>query len=52
MMIVDSNTWADFFNGVKNPHVERLDNALQEEEDLAVIPIIITDSIVDTETLS
>lgn len=43
MMIVDSNAWADFFNGVQSPHVQRLDVALQEEEDLAVIPIIITE---------
>ncbi len=44
MMIVDSNTWADFFNGVESPHVQRLDVALEEEEeDLAVIPIIITE---------
>lgn len=41
MMIVDSNTWADFFNGVRSPHAERLEDALDEEEDLAVIPIII-----------
>lgn len=43
MIIVDSNTWADFFNGVSRPHVERLDNALREEEDLGVIPVIITE---------
>jgi hypothetical protein len=43
MIIVDSNTWADFFNGVSNRHVQRLDLALQEEEDLAVVPIIITE---------
>jgi hypothetical protein len=43
MMIVDSNTWADFFNGVRSPHSDRLDVALQEEEDLAVVPIIITE---------
>ena len=43
MIIVDSNTWADFFNGASNPHVQRLDIALQEEEDLAVVPIIITE---------
>lgn len=42
-MIVDSNTWADFFNGVERPHVERLDLALRDEEDLAVLPIIITE---------
>ena len=43
MMIVDSNTWADFFNGVRSSHVQRLDLALEEEEDLGVIPIIITE---------
>ncbi|MEE9229437.1 MAG: PIN domain nuclease [Acidobacteriota bacterium] len=43
MIIVDSNTWADFFNGARSSHVQRLDDALQEEEDLAVIPIIITE---------
>lgn len=43
MIIVDSNTWADFFNGAASPHVHRLDAALEEEEDLAVIPIIITE---------
>ena len=43
MIIVDSNTWADFFNGAESPHVQRLDVALEEEEDLAVIPIIITE---------
>jgi len=43
MIIVDSNTWADFFNGASNPHVQRLNIALQEEEDLAVVPIIITE---------
>ena len=43
MMIVDSNTWADFFNGLQSAHVQRLDLALLEEEDLAVIPIIITE---------
>ena len=43
MMIVDSNTWADFFNGVQSPHANRLEAALDEEEDLAVIPIIITE---------
>ena len=42
-MIVDSNTWADFFNGAPSPHAERLEVALEEEEDLAVIPIIITE---------
>jgi len=43
MIVVDSSTWADFFNGALTPHVERLDAALHEEEDLAVLPIIITE---------
>ena len=43
MIVVDSSTWADFFNGASNPHVGRLDAALAEEEDLAVLPIIITE---------
>ncbi len=43
MMIVDSNTWGDFFNGADSPHVQRLDVALEQEEDIAVIPIIVTE---------
>jgi predicted nucleic acid-binding protein len=43
VIIVDSNTWADFFNGIGTPHVNRLDQALLDEEDLAVIPIIVTE---------
>jgi predicted nucleic acid-binding protein len=43
MMIVDSNAWADYFNGVESPHVERLDLALEREEDLATLPIILTE---------
>jgi len=43
MIVVDSNTWADYFNGIDTPHVARLDMALAREEDLAVIPIILTE---------
>jgi predicted nucleic acid-binding protein len=43
MIVVDSNCWADFFNGAAAPHVERLDLALHDEEDLALLPIIITE---------
>ena len=43
MIVVDSSTWADFFNGALTPHVDRLDVALHEEEDLAVLPIVITE---------
>ena len=43
MIIVDSNTWADFFNGSDSPYVDRLDQAFAEEEDVAVLPIIVTE---------
>ena len=43
MMIVDSNAWGDFFNGVPRSHVERLEAALRDEEDLAALPIIVTE---------
>lgn len=43
MMVVDSNAWADFFNGVDAPHVRRLDVALEEREDLVLLPIIVTE---------
>jgi len=43
MIVVDSNTWADFFNGASNPHVRRLDTALGDEEDLAILPMVITE---------
>lgn len=43
MISVESRTWADFFNGTSNPHVDRLDTALEEEEDLTVVPVTITE---------
>lgn len=43
MIIVDSNVWADFFNGAVTPHVNRLVETIQREEDLAVLPLIITE---------
>jgi len=43
MIIVDSNTWADFFNGAQTPHVARLDTGLERDEDLSMIPIILTE---------
>lgn len=43
MILVDSNAWADYFNGNTTPHVERLGDALRVEEEVAVIPIIITE---------
>jgi predicted nucleic acid-binding protein len=43
MIVVDSNTWADFFNGAPVSHVRRLAAALRDEEDLAVLPIVVTE---------
>ena len=43
MIIVDSNTWAHFFNGDPEPHAVRLQRALEEETDIAVLPVIITE---------
>ena len=43
MTIVDSNTWADFFNGSETPYVQRLETALGEEADIGVLPIIVTE---------
>ncbi len=43
MIVVDSNAWADYFNGLEAPHVKRLDAALEAEEDLAILPVILTE---------
>jgi hypothetical protein len=42
MIVGDSNTWADFFNGVRSAYAERLEAALRQEEDVAALPIIVT----------
>jgi len=42
-MIVDTTVWADYFNGVESPHTDRLDRALAEEEDVAILPLIIAE---------
>ena len=44
MILVDSNTWVDYFNGADAPHVKRLQAALDDEEDLGLIPLILTES--------
>ena len=43
MIIVDSNTWADFFNGTPTQWAERLESALESEEEIAILPIIVTE---------
>jgi len=42
-MIVDSTVWADYFNGLESPYTDRLDRALAEEEDIAILPLIIAE---------
>lgn len=34
-MIADTNVWADFFNGDRNAHVDRLAWALEQEREIA-----------------
>ena len=43
MIVVDSNVWADYFNGSASAYVERLDDGLLDEEDIAILPIIVTE---------
>lgn len=41
--IVDSSAWVDYFNGAHTPHTERLHGALRNEEDIGVVPIVVTE---------
>jgi predicted nucleic acid-binding protein len=43
MIVVDSCVWADYFNGTTAPSTDRLDEALSAEEDIAVLPIVVTE---------
>ncbi|MGA7307223.1 MAG: PIN domain nuclease [Rhodothermales bacterium] len=43
MIVVDSDVWADYFNGSSSAYVERLDSCLVSEEDIAILPIIVTE---------
>ena len=43
MIVVDSNTWADFFNGTQSAHADQLATILEERDDVAVLPIIVTE---------
>jgi predicted nucleic acid-binding protein len=42
MIVVDSTVWADWFNGLETPQVERLERAL-DQEDIGIIPLILTE---------
>ena len=43
LIVVDSSTWVFFFNDTPSAHANRLESALVREEDIAVIPIIVTE---------
>ncbi len=42
MIVVDTTVWADWFNGVVTPSVDRLDTALAREE-AVLTPLILTE---------
>jgi len=42
-MIVDTTVWADYFNGGESPCTDRLDRALAEEEEVAILPVIVAE---------
>lgn len=52
MIVVDSNTWVDFFNGEETVWVERLDSALASGEDISVLPVIVTEVLQGFRTAS
>jgi len=43
VILVDTSAWADLFNDTDTPAARRLDEALGDEEDLAIVPIILTE---------
>ena len=43
MIVVDTNTWADYFNGARTTWTDRLESAVEHREVLAVLPIIVTE---------
>ena len=48
MMIVDTTVWADYFNGVESRHSGRMDRALAEEEDVAILPLSVSSPSVES----
>ena len=43
MIVVDTAVWAAFFNGRRTAQVARLEQALSVEDDLGVVPVILTE---------
>ncbi len=43
MIVVDSSVWVSYFNGSETPQALRLHRALQQDEPLAVVDLVITE---------
>ena len=43
MILVDTSVWIDFFNGTDTPHRAALHRVIDEEEDLALTGIVLTE---------
>ena len=43
MILVDTSVWIDFFSGRNLPHVATLEQFIQENDDLALCGIIMTE---------
>lgn len=43
MILIDTTVWIDFFIGRSVPHVDSLESLLEEEEDLCICGIILTE---------
>ena len=45
MMIVDTTVWVDFFRGRAGPHVDMLESALSEGQDICICGVILTETL-------
>ena len=43
MILADTSVWIDFLNGANSPHQRRLHRLIEEEEDVAITEIILTE---------
>jgi len=43
LILVDTSVWIDYFSGRKTPQVSRLDRAIDSEEDIVILPVIVTE---------
>jgi predicted nucleic acid-binding protein len=42
VIVVDTNVWADWFNGLGSPETDRLDHALDHQE-AGLVPVVLTE---------